>query len=538
MASPSIHARWFAALAASVAFGLVPAAWAQSAGEPQTVEQTDRAADSFDDPPEANPDADEGEPPARLLPEDQEAELTGQLTNRLSGALNRRERRVRDENGRLVPSQPGGAVQPRTRAPQERARRAVSTPAIGTPIATGGSVTRANVAASPLQTGVPAPDQPGPYDPLGLRLGPLRVTTAIEQSIGTTSNADFTANGEGSTFSETRFELNAVSDLSVHELRGSIRGSYRKFFEDAEDLPTLDADVAYRYDLRRDTTVTIGGNWSVASENATDDSLLGLPKIVDGRPIIQQGAAFVEAERSGGKVFGRLRGSIGRELYEDIEFTDGTARSQADREATLFETALRLGYAHTPAFQPFVEGEIGYRRHDLREDFAGQNRDAARWALRAGVQLDLNEKLTGSIAAGIESVVYESARFDTIYGPSLSAALEWSPHRLTRVALTADTVFDDSVTPGVGGELDYRLSAGITHDLRENLALFGTVALNLSDPGGERAETAFSSEAGLTWSLNRSLALTGRVAYTRVESSLADADYDVKSASVGLRWQR
>ena len=524
--------RFLAALSATAALALAaPDAHAQSA---EPLEQADAEADRFTDPPRADPDGDadrEASPTAApVLPETAEIDLSGNDGDRPR-------RRVRDAAGRLVPSRPGAfTVAPRP--PQGRATPARRAGAVAAPSADGTTSPRSNVAASPVQTGAATANVPGPYEPLGLRLGPLRLVTTVEQSIGTTSNAEFTPNGRGSAFSETRFGLSATSDLPLHELRGSITGAYRKFFEDVEDLPTLDAEGAFRYDVQRGTSITFGGNWSVRSESATDDSLLGLSRTPTARPLVQAGAAFVEAERAGGRVFGRLRGSIGRELYEDIEFTDGTRLSQGDREATVFEAALRLGYRHTEALQPFVETELGYRLHDEELDRNGQNRDATRFALRAGVQVDLNEKLTGSAAVGIEGIVYESAAFDDTLGPSIAARLDWSPNRLTQIGLIAETLFDDSVTAGLGGSLDYRFGVELNRQLRDNLALFGTLSLNLGDPGGAQEETTYAAEAGLAWNINRALALTGRVSHSRVESALANADYDVTSASIGLRWQR
>ena len=494
-----------------------------------TLDQADARFDAGDPEDDA---ADEDETGARLLPEDLEEQLAG------ADEPEEPARRVRAANGRLVPASAGQDRDARATS-RERAVRLRPLPTVGTPLPDGSTIPRANVAAQTVQGGGVAGPQPGPFDPLGTRLGPLRVVTQVEQALGATSNADFASGGESATFSETRFDLTATSDLPVHELRGSLRGSYRKFLSgDADDLPTVDAEGAFRYDVTRDTSVTFGATWSVATESATDDSLLGLAQPIDARPLVQRGEASIEAARTGGRIFGSLRGSIGREVYGDIEFADGTSRSQADREATLFETAIRVGYAHTPALRPFVEGEIGYRLYDERNDFSGQNRNAARYALRAGVLVDLAERLSGEVALGVEAVDYESRNLDSFAAPSVSARLDWTPDRLTRIALTAQTVFDDSATAGVGGTLDTRIAATATRDLRDNLDLFGTLSLNLSDPGGSREETTVAAELGLAWSINRALAITGRVGYSRVESALANADYDVRTASIGLRWQR
>lgn len=514
-------------LAIALAVGVALPSHAQNADLRGSIEERDAAADSFDEAFEpTDPTIDDDAPAPAATTFDDTVDEAEPVTLR------------RAANGRLVPSRPGLPTASNA-GRQGRARRVQpAQPVAGIQDDGGLATSQANTPLRTVQGGGGARPAPGPYDPLGTRVGPLDVVVGIEQSLGYTSNAEFASGGGESVVSETRFNVDAVSDLPVHEFRGSLNGSFRKFTEDAESLPTLDAAASFRYDVRRDTTLTVGGTYSLATESATDDSLLGLPRAVDGRPLVHTGNISVEAARTGGRLFGSLRGSVGREVYGDIEFVDGTSRSQFDREATLFETALRIGYAHTPAFQPFIEGEIGYRRNDEREDRNGQNRDAARYALRGGVQLDLGEKLTGSLAAGIESVVYESNRFDTLTGPSLEAQLNWSPDRLTRIDVTASTLFDDAVTTDLAGALDYRLAVNATRDLRENLSLFGTISVALRDPGGDSERTTFNADAGLAYSLNRSLALTGRLGYTNVRSEIANSSYDVKTATIGLRWQK
>ena len=485
--------------------------------------------------PDGEPVEDTGEPidpaePEVEVDEDGEVQVDTGLDDEIAD-----DQTEEDADGRLRPSQPGEARRERARGDvQGRARRA---PPVGTARADGSVSTRASESATAVQAGTRRTDVPGPYDPVGIRLGPLRVVSTVEQSVGVSSNADFTAGGEGGRFSDTRFALDAATDLSLHELRLSIAGAYRAF-DTSENLPTLDASAAFRYDVRRGTSVTVGAGYRLFTESATDDALLGLARTPNGRPLVHEGEAYVEAARTGGRLFGSLRGSVGRELYEDVEFTDGTRLSQYDREATILNGRLRLGYEHTPALRPFVEGELGFRFHDAREDRNGQNRDAWRYALRAGLDVDLGDKVRGTLAAGLEGADYVSANLDDVLGPSVEARLDWSPDAVTRIGVGAQTVFDDSVTAGRSGSLLYRALVDANRDVRENLALFASLAVGYQDFDGAREDTTLVAEAGVAWSLNRNAAVMARVGYTRVESSAENASYDARTASIGLRLRK
>ena len=420
-----------------------------------------------------------------------------------------------------------------------RAQRAERATRVGARRVDGSISPLANSPTLTLQGGFTRPP-PEPFEPLGVRLGPLRVTGVFEQSLGYTTNADFARDGNDSVVSDTRTTLTAVTDLPVHEFRGTLRAGRQEFLNgESEGTPTVDAEGVFRYDLRRDTAVRVGATYSFTTESASDDDLVVPAGVeLEERPGVHRYSAFVEGERTGGRLTGRARATVAREEYEDARFTNGTQLSQDDRDVTIFRSTLRVGYERTAALQPFVEGEIGYRLHDLRVDSAGFVRDGTLYGLRAGIALDFGAKLSGEIAAGLEGFIYESNRLENIVGPSASGALTWSPDALTTVTGTLTTRLDAATTAGQSGSLLYDGVVEATRDVRPNLALSGLVGVAYEDFDGEREDLTWRTEVSALWRLNRTLGITGRLGYLKVDSTDPFSTYDAATATVGLRLQR
>ena len=454
--------------------------------------------------------------------------------------------RLRGRDGRT--SRPGApraddatAAFPNATRPanNEAARPAQAATRVGIRRADGSISPLANPRTLPVQGGA-TPTQPDPYDPLGLRLGPLRLTTVVEQGLGYTTNADDAAGGSSSTVADTRLTANVVSDFAVNELRGTVTAQRQTFLGgEADDIPQVDAEIAYRYDYRRDTEFTFGATYAFTTENATDEDVVLPPGAdLDERLGVHRYSAYAEAARIGTRLTGALRLTFARDEFEDGELADGTPISQEDRDVSIFSGTLRVGYERTAAFRPFADAELGYRLHDRREDSAGFNRDGTQYALRGGVALDFGATLSGEIAAGIEGLIYESNRLEDVVGPSVSGLLTWTPNVLTTVRGTLTTRLDAATTGGQSGSLAYDGIVDVTYDWRDNVALTGLFGVAFQDFDSDRRDLTLRAEAGILYRLNRALAVQGRLAYLNTNSTDATADFDVTTATIGLRIQK
>jgi hypothetical protein len=376
-----------------------------------------------------------------------------------------------------------------------------------------------------------------PYAPIGLRAGTFDLFPSIEQGIGRTSNAGNVANGESSTFSETTLRLDAQSDWSRHSARLSALGTYRKSISGArlsEFEGNLDGEL--RLDLGHDFEARTGLSYDVRPESAHTPGAVANVASRPNRHVLTGSAGLA---KNLGPTHLSATTRLTRTLYDDARLTDGSTVSQRQRNSTLAAVTLRGGYEISPAITPFVEAEIGRRFQDVRVDADGFERSANRYALRGGVEFDLNEKLTGEVAAGWLTERPDDGGLKAISGLSVESSLNWSPVRGTNVTLSGTTSVEGSTTPGESGTLLYSGSLTFSRELRANLTGSTTLGADYRRyPGSGEHDLNLRGEASLTWWLNRHAGLVGRLRHERFRSSFPGRDSRETSVYLGIRAQR
>jgi hypothetical protein len=200
---------------------------------------------------------------------------------------------------------------------------------------------------------------------------------------------------------------------------------------------------------------------------------------------------------------------------------------------------LRTGYEISPALTPFTEIEVGRRVYDQRIDNEGFERSSTRLGARAGLQLDMGEKLSGEFSAGWLREAIDDKSLEAISGATVNADLKWSPQRGTTIGLTGKTTVETTTTAGESGDILY--SGRLTGErlIRANLTANAALGLDWRDYVGiDGHDRILSAEAGLTWWLNRYAGLTSRVRTEKLTSNLPGRDYTANSIYLGLKVQR
>lgn len=376
-----------------------------------------------------------------------------------------------------------------------------------------------------------------PYAPLGIRTGTFVVTPTLEQGVGWTSNASSSPGGRQSVFSETALRLNAVSDWGRHSASVRADGTYRKSLSGA-DIDEIEGGVdgELRLDLADQWAARLAAGYRVRPESASS------PTAIEGsasQPLRHAFTGSAGLSRDIGKLRLGVTGDVARDIYEDAELSDGSLLSQADRNATLATATVRAGYEVSPALRPFVEAEIGRRFHDRKVDGQGYARSADRYGLRAGVELDLQEKLTGEFSAGWLTERPDDERLADIAGLSMAGNLAWSPVRGTIVELNGSTTVESATAAGESGSLLYSGSLALRRELRPDLTGRALVGLDWRDyAGSDGHDLIMRGELGLTWWLNRYAGITGRAHHEIQRSNIADRDYDSTGVYLGMTFQR
>jgi len=418
--------------------------------------------------------------------------------------------------------------------------RALSTQQVGI-IGTDGSVTPlANTPAVPVQGGATASTE-SPYAPLGIRLGMFTLFPTLTQTIGTTSNADFSENGSESTFSQTDVRAVLVSDWALHQLRAELGGSYQTFFNGtSEDLPTFDANMELRLDHSYNITTTFGGAYNLSTESAVSDNLtVPAGVFILERPNVHRFSGFAEFAKTTGRLNTSLRGTITHSVYEGTDLSNGGRLPQGDRTNTLYELRGRLGYRTSETFQPFVEAAFGTRQYQYKFDRNGNQRDSNVYALRGGFTFNRGEKLSGELAVGYSTEDFVDSAITDLSGATIDGTINWSPQRFTTVSLNAQTSFTGSTNVNEAGSITYATTLGVVHDLRPDLSLNTSVLASIRDyDGSGRQDQTLQLRAGAEWRLNRTVSVIGNLGYETVDSTEAGSSYDAATVSLGLRLQR
>ncbi|QKD15371.1 outer membrane beta-barrel protein [Mesorhizobium sp. NZP2077] len=376
-----------------------------------------------------------------------------------------------------------------------------------------------------------------PFAPTGVKWGSFVIRPSIEQGLTATTNADSSSAGTSALLSETALRFTAVSDW--RENSATIDG-YGLFRETVSGYPVHNAQGRIEGQLNVDLdnelrAIAKLGYEAVPESASSPDAIAG----VSTQPLRQTIDGSLGVEKHVGKMQYTLTGAVSHDFYGDAKLSDGTTLSQKDQDNTLYTATLRTGYEISPALTPFTEIEVGRRAYDQRIDNEGFERSSTRLGARAGLQLDMGEKLSGEFSAGWLREAIDDKSLEAISGATVNADLKWSPERGTTIGLTGKTTVETTTTSGESGDILYSGRLTGERQIRANLTANAALGLDWRHYVGiDGHDQILSVETGLTWWLNRYAGLTTRVRTEKLTSNLPGRDYTANSIYLGLKVQR
>ncbi|MCR6501193.1 outer membrane beta-barrel protein [Shinella sp. CPCC 101442] len=393
---------------------------------------------------------------------------------------------------------------------------------------------RLNLAEGTIDN-VRSPDD-DPYEPTGIRLGTFVLKPSLTQGLG------YERNRTGSTstsraFSQTGIRGSLTSDWSRHQLTIDADGIYqRNLSGTGETEPQLRINGDLRLDLSDDTIVNITGGYAFERESSSE------PNAVDGASA-QSGVQTLTGGARVTRDFGLIRGTLGTEIerrtYGSATLSNGSKLDLSYRNYTEATVTGRIGYELSPALIPYLEASVGRSFYDDKTDPLGYERSATTLGGRAGVEVDLGEKLRGDLGVGYEQASFDDNDLDAIRALTVDGSVFWSPQRGTDLRLGLQTQIEPSTAGGQSGYVSYAANAELTHELRDNLVARLSAAYtwrNLPAALGPD-QNIYLVGTGLTWNINRWLAMTGDVSYELTRQANA-SDTGVTRAGIGLVLRR
>ncbi|MGL3607077.1 outer membrane beta-barrel protein [Rhizobium sp. G187] len=374
-------------------------------------------------------------------------------------------------------------------------------------------------------------------DETGIRLGSFILRPSLSQQLG--HERQKTASGrESRTFSETGLKGTLTSDWSRHELSVTGDGAWQETLNgEGSDKPRAALDARLRLDLSDDTIVGVTGNYNFSREDTDDPNALAGAAVQSG---VNQYGGGLSIERDFGLIRGSLSGDVTRYQYSDAELSDGTTVQRSERDRIRSTVTGRVTYELSPALMPFAELTGGRIHYDETLDSAGFRRSADVYGAKAGVMLDLGEKLRGELALGHEQQRFDDNRLSDLKALTIDGNLAWSPREGTTLDLALDTSIDPSTTAGVNGSVIHRLTASLAHDIRSNLVARltgGTTLTRYEEENSASDTTAYLAGAGLTWKVNSHLDATADLNFERTHYQ-SGTDSDTLTALIGLTAKR
>ncbi|MCH4555191.1 hypothetical protein BFX40_32035 [Mesorhizobium sp. SEMIA 3007] len=376
-----------------------------------------------------------------------------------------------------------------------------------------------------------------PFAPTGVKWGSFVIRPSIEQGLTATTNGDSSSAGTSALLSETALRFTAVSDW--RENSATIDG-YGLFRDTVSGYRVHDAqgriEGQLNVDLDNELRAIAKLGYEAVPETASSPNAIAG---VSTQPLRQTIDGSLGVEKAVGKMQYTLTGAVSHDFYGDAELSDGTTLSQKDQDNTLYTATLRTGYEISPALTPFTEIEVGRRAYDQRIDNEGFERSSTRLGARAGLQLDMGEKLSGEFSAGWLREAIDDKSLEAISGATVNADLKWSPERGTTIGLTGKTTVETTTTAGESGDILYSGRLTAERQIRANLTANAALGLDWRDYVGiDGHDRILSAETGLTWWLNRYAGLTSRVRTEKLTSNLPGRDYTANSIYLGLKVQR
>lgn len=371
----------------------------------------------------------------------------------------------------------------------------------------------------------------------GIRVGSFVLRPALNTTVGseTTKSA---GSSTSRTYLQNELKGTLTSDWSRHQLTVTGDGVFqRNLSGEGQTKPSASLDANLRLDISRDTIANLSAGYSLTRESATDPNAL-LDAIDQSRVQTLKGGASIERD------FGLLRGlaalDVSRTTYSDATLSDGSSVSLSDRNRNEGNLRLRVGYELSPALIPFLEASAGRTLYDEAADAAGYERNSDTYGGKAGVTVDLGEKLKGELGLGYRHVTFADARLAAIDAVVLDATATWSPRRGTDITLGLLTDVEPSVIAGQSGYVSRALTLSLTEQLRDDLVakLTGSATWRDYRPSGSSGNDVVTTlGASMAYGLNRYLDLTADVAWERTTPETG-SETDVMRAGLGLTLKR
>lgn len=375
-----------------------------------------------------------------------------------------------------------------------------------------------------------------PYDPIGIRMGSFVLFPEVETGSSYYSNVLRSSIADPDVALDVKPSARLVSDWKRHalELRGSSLLSFHNEFE-SEDDRAYALEARGRLDFTRRTNVQAFVSRDVAQESrsAIDANAVG------DRATLTRDAAGVSFQHRFNRLTVQLRGAVSDYSYSDVD-VNGVTQSNADRNYTQSDEAVRATWEFKPTLSAFTEIETNQRTFDQVARADGITRDSDGQRYRVGVAFgSTGQTLRGEASLGYGRQTPKDAQLEDIDGILIDANVAWRMTPLTTLRFTARTDIAETTTAGSGGVFTRQAGVEARHAFRTHLIGNAGITYTIQDYSGIAiTETEWRGDLGLEYFLSREAIVFGRYRHTMFDSTSPGASFDGDEVHVGVRLRR
>lgn len=324
--------------------------------------------------------------------------------------------------------------------------------------------------------------------------------------------------------------LEAQSDWQRHALNLSAGANIARYQDYAtENTEDYWLDIKGRYDLAEGTNLFGGARHAYAHESRESaDELAAAAPTTYSEDVLYAGIQQRFASRFGL----RLGGS-----YRQLDYDNVPNQINDDRDREVLTGAARLGYAMGNGYQWFAQASLDQRRYRLALDDNGDHRDSSGYRLQTGVQWQ-HGPWRGDAYVGHMGQDYDDHALRDVSAVDFGASMNWQASPQTTWHVAVERSIEETTLAGASSYLWTTLSAGVSHKLRPDLSITGSIGMMEADYQGDAREDDFIEAAlGLKYELNRHSYLATSYRFLERDSNDDTVDFDRNQLSLLLGWQ-
>jgi len=367
------------------------------------------------------------------------------------------------------------------------------------------------------------------YDQTGFTVGGFLYKPAVEIWGGYNTNPGRQATAVGSPVVIVAPELAIRSQFEQHQLNADLRYAHNEnTAQQALSHPTAEAKVNGRLDLGESTRLIGEGRF-------VNDALVTAGFNQQPRATTLGATAGLAQQFGSAEI--AVKGTYDRIMFTNAVLGNNQILNTQDRNYRQPGAQLRVSYAISPEFSPFIDVAIDRREHDMTTDFNGMRRDSKGIAGRGGVTLNIGA-LSGDVSVGYLTRRFDAPNMQNVSGWIADATMAWAANPTTTFVLVARSQASETPAANIFGILSRDVILQVDHQFEPWLT--GTLRSGYGRDqfvGTTRIDNRFFVAGGGVYKISHTLHLKSEVRAEWTRSNMAMNDILAIVGLVGVRLQ-